>query len=79
MIWACDQLINNTAKYRDQFITDWLQGGAGTSTNMNANEVISNLAIEHLGGKLGDYSIVNRTTMLISVSPRTTHTRPLSI
>ena len=59
MIWACDQLINNTEKYRDQFITDWLQGGAGTSTNMNANEVISNLAIEHLGGKLGDYSIVN--------------------
>ena len=28
MIWACDQLINNTEKYRDQFITDWLQGGA---------------------------------------------------
>ena len=59
MIWACDELINNTEKYRDQFITDWLQGGAGTSTNMNANEVISNLAIEHLGGKKGDYSIVN--------------------
>ena len=41
MIWACDQLIDNTEKYRDQFITDWLQGGAGTSTNMNANEVIA--------------------------------------
>ena len=50
MIWACDQLINDTEKYRDQFITDWLQGGAGTSTN---------LAIQHLGGKLGDYTIVN--------------------
>lgn len=59
MIWACDQLINDTEKYRDQFITDWLQGGAGTSTNMNVNEVISNLAIEHLGGKKGDYTIVN--------------------
>ncbi|WP_290116490.1 lyase family protein, partial [Turicimonas muris] len=59
MIWACDQLINDTEKYRDQFITDWLQGGAGSSTNMNANEVISNLAIQHLGGKLGDYTIVN--------------------
>lgn len=59
LIWACDQLINNVDKYRDSFITDWLQGGAGTSTNMNTNEVICNLAIQHLGGKLGDYTIAN--------------------
>ncbi len=59
LIWACDELISNTEKYRDQFITDWLQGGAGTSTNMNVNEVLSNIAIEHMGGKKGDYSVVN--------------------
>lgn len=59
LIWACDEIINNVEKYRGSYITDWLQGGAGTSTNMNTNEVISNLAIQHLGGKLGDYTVVN--------------------
>lgn len=43
----------------DQFIVDALQGGAGTSTNMNANEVIANRAIEILGGNKGDYSLVH--------------------
>lgn len=42
-----------------EFVTDALQGGAGTSTNMNVNEVIANRAIELLGGKLGDYRIVH--------------------
>ena len=41
------------------FIVDAIQGGAGTSTNMNANEVIANRAIEILGGKKGDYSIIH--------------------
>ena len=41
------------------FIVDPIQGGAGTSINMNANEVIANRAIEILGGHKGDYSIVN--------------------
>ena len=44
---------------RDQFITDFIQGGAGTSTNMNANEVIANLALESLGKKKGEYAVVN--------------------
>ena len=52
LIWACDQII--AGKYRDQFVTDWLQGGAGTSTNMNCNEVICNLACEKLGTVKGD-------------------------
>lgn len=39
----------------DQFVVDVFQGGAGTSTNMNANEVIANRALEHLGRKKGDY------------------------
>ncbi|MFC3152765.1 aspartate ammonia-lyase [Litoribrevibacter euphylliae] len=39
----------------DQFVVDMVQGGAGTSTNMNANEVIANIALEHLGHPKGDY------------------------
>ena len=46
-------------KLHDQFIVDAIQGGAGTSANMNANEVIANRAIEILGGQKGDYSIVH--------------------
>jgi len=42
----------------DQFIVDAFQGGAGTSANMNVNEVIANRAIEFLGGKKGDYHLV---------------------
>lgn len=42
-------------KYQDQFVVDVIQGGAGTSINMNANEVIANRAIEILGGEKGDY------------------------
>lgn len=57
IIQACDEII--AGKLHDAFIVDPIQGGAGTSTNMNANEVIANRAIEILGGKLGDYSIVH--------------------
>ena len=45
--------------FYDQFIVDAFQGGAGTSTNMNMNEVLANRAIEMLGGKKGEYHIVN--------------------
>ena len=45
-------------KYHDQFQVDWYQGGAGTSTNMNANEVLANIALELTGHKKGDYHIV---------------------
>ena len=57
IISACDKIISGT--FHDQFIVDSIQGGAGTSTNMNANEVIANIAIEMLGGAKGNYSIVN--------------------
>ena len=46
-------------KNEEAFIVDAIQGGAGTSANMNANEVIANKAIELLGGTKGDYSIVH--------------------
>jgi len=54
---ACDRLI--AGEMREQFVTDFIQGGAGTSTNMNANEVIANLALEILGHRKGEYHIVN--------------------
>ena len=54
---SCDEII--AGKLRDEFIVDAIQGGAGTSLNMNANEVIANRAIELLGGEKGDYSLVN--------------------
>ena len=54
---ACDEVIGGAL--HDQFIVDPLQGGAGTSTNMNANEVIANRAIELLGGRMGDYTMVH--------------------
>ena len=46
-------------KLDDQFVVDVIQGGAGTSINMNANEVIANRAIELLGGRKGEYSKVH--------------------
>ncbi|MGF7036744.1 aspartate ammonia-lyase, partial [Paenibacillus mucilaginosus] len=49
-------------KWHDQFIVDPIQGGAGTSINMNANEVIANRAIELLGGTKGDYFTVSPNT-----------------
>ncbi len=45
-------------KYQDQFIVDLYQGGAGTSANMNANEVLANIALEMGGHKKGEYKIV---------------------
>ena len=45
-------------KYHDQFIVDWYQGGAGTSTNMNANEVLANIGLELTGHKKGEYQFL---------------------
>ncbi len=50
---ACDELLNS--KYHFHFVVDMIQGGAGTSTNMNANEVIANRALEILGYNKGEY------------------------
>ncbi|WP_266203847.1 aspartate ammonia-lyase [Pontibacter kalidii] len=54
---ACDKLI--AGEYLDQFVTDMIQGGAGTSVNMNVNEVVANLALEILGHKKGEYQYVH--------------------
>lgn len=53
IIKACNEITNG--KFHNQFVVDMIQGGAGTSTNMNANEVIANRALEHLGYSKGEY------------------------
>jgi aspartate ammonia-lyase len=53
IVKACDEIAEG--KLHDQFVIDMFQGGAGTSTNMNANEVIANRALEILGHKKGQY------------------------
>ncbi len=45
-------------KFHDQFLTDLYQGGAGTSANMNANEVLANIALEKMGKKKGEYQFI---------------------
>lgn len=57
IVKACDEIA--AGRFHDAFIVDPIQGGAGTSLNMNANEVIANRAIEILGGQKGDYSMVH--------------------
>ncbi len=57
IVGACDEIL--AGEFMDQFVVDCLQGGAGTSANMNANEVVANRAIEILGGKKGDYDLVH--------------------
>lgn len=54
---ACDEILSG--RHHESFIVDAIQGGAGTSLNMNANEVIANRAIELLGGEKGDYKLVH--------------------
>lgn len=60
VVQAAQEIIDG--KWHDQFIVDPIQGGAGTSINMNANEVIANRAIELLGGTKGDYFAVSPNT-----------------
>lgn len=54
---ACTAVLDG--KYKDQFQVDWYQGGAGTSTNMNANEVLANVALELSGHQRGEYQFID--------------------
>jgi aspartate ammonia-lyase len=54
---ACEELI--AGEHHEQFVVDVIQGGAGTSTNMNANEVIANLALERMGFEKGRYDVLH--------------------
>lgn len=57
IVQACDEILNG--KLKEWFVVDVYQAGAGTSHNMNANEVIANRAIELLGGRKGEYSLIH--------------------
>ena len=57
IVAACKEVIDG--KWHEQFVVDVIQGGAGTSTNMNANEVIANRALEILGHARGEYKYLH--------------------
>ena len=57
IVGACEEV--RQGRCHDQFVVDVVQGGAGTSTNMNANEVIANLALERLGHAKGRYDVLH--------------------
>ena len=74
---ACQDIL--AGKYHDQFPVDMIQGGAGTSTNMNANEVIANIALVKMGHKPGEYQYcsshdhVNRSQSTNDAYPTAIH------
>ena len=59
IIQACDEILKNLNKYAKEFPLDLFQGGAGTSVNMNTNEVIANVALEMNGYERGDYKVLH--------------------
>ncbi len=73
---ACQELINGN--YVEQFKIDLYQGGAGTSTNMNANEVLANIALEKAGFKKGNYDKISPNDDL-NMSQSTNDTYPTSL
>ena len=74
IVMACKDL--RAGRLHDQFVVDVIQGGAGTSTNMNANEVIANRALEMLGHARADYAVFTRTNTSTSARAPTTSIRP---
>ena len=73
---ACDDVI--AGEYDDQFVVDMIQGGAGTSSNMNANEVIANVALAKLGYGKGRYDIIHPNTH-VNMSQSTNDVYPTAI
>lgn len=73
---ACDEIL--TGKYNDQFVVDMLQGGAGTSTNMNTNEVIANIGLTLMGKKKGEYTFLHPNDH-INLSQSTNDSYPTAI
>lgn len=74
--FACKEILQD--KYLDQFILPGIQGGAGTSTNMNANEVIANIALEHLGYEKARYDILHPINH-VNMSQSTNDSYPTAI
>ncbi|TDR82953.1 aspartate ammonia-lyase [Paludibacterium purpuratum] len=76
IIEACEQI--RAGRWHEQFVVDVIQGGAGTSTNMNANEVIANVALEILGHKKGDYDFLHPNEH-VNLSQSTNDVYPTSL
>ena len=76
IVAACQEL--KAGKLHDQFVVDVIQGGAGTSTNMNANEVIANRALELMGYAKGDYAKLHPNTH-VNMSQSTNDVYPTSL
>ncbi len=76
IVQACYEIING--KLQDDFVIDMFQGGAGTSTNMNANEVIANRALEILGYEKGDYKYCHPNNH-VNLSQSTNDAYPTSV
>lgn len=76
IVKACDEVIKG--KFHRNFIVDMIQGGAGTSTNMAANEVIANRALEILGHKKGEYQYCHPNNH-VNLSQSTNDAYPTSV
>lgn len=76
IVQAADEVIEG--KLNDEFIVDPIQGGAGTSTNMNANEVIANRALELMGEEKGNYAVISPNTH-VNMSQSTNDAFPTAI
>ncbi len=76
IVQACSEIING--KLHTHFIVDMIQGGAGTSTNMNANEVIANRALEILGYEKGEYKYCHPNNH-VNLSQSTNDAYPTSV
>lgn len=76
IVSACEEL--REGKLREQFVVDMVQGGAGTSTNMNANEVIANRALELLGHAKGEYQYCHPNNH-VNLSQSTNDAYPTSV
>jgi aspartate ammonia-lyase len=76
IIKACEEI--RAGKFHDQFVVDVIQGGAGTSMNMNANEVIANRALELLGYEHGEYDVIHPLDH-VNMSQSTNDVYPSSI
>ncbi|ABK77574.1 fumarate hydratase/fumarase [Cenarchaeum symbiosum A] len=73
---ACDMVLSG--RFRDQFVIDMINSGAGTAFNMNANEVIANVALEIAGRKLGDYEYIHPNDH-VNMSQSTNDTFPTAM
>lgn len=76
IVKACEEIIEN--KYHSHFVVDMIQGGAGTSTNMNANEVIANRALEIMGKEKGEYAFCHPNNH-VNLSQSTNDAYPTAI